>query len=165
MKLAFRHTIAWSLLSLFSLSCSKNESLVPTYTNLLTGTSWRLEAWSSTPAYRYTNTKGISYTTHNLFELADRCNRDDRYVFNKNQTYVYNEGTLLCNTKDKKKHINNGTWSVSTDETHLILDNVSYSIDKLTKSTLIVSYPYTKTDSIENNTYKYTFTETWIAEE
>ncbi|MFN4146935.1 MAG: lipocalin family protein [Runella sp.] len=74
-----------------------------------------------------------------VFQQAQPCVRDDKWVFRVNKTYEINEGLTKCRTQDPQVY-ETGTWKFGAAEAELILNETArYKIITLNTSTLRIS--------------------------
>jgi hypothetical protein len=126
-----------------------NNSSITNRTPLLTGASWRMIAYTISPA--------ISGTT-DIFATMQACETDNYYKFLVNGTYTYDEGPTLCNSGDPQIN-DQGYWQFNTGQTIINFDNGDvWTILQLTTTTLKVSYPMVISGT------NYTLTMTFIAQ-
>jgi hypothetical protein len=65
------------------------------------------------------------------------CERDNKQTFRTNNTCVYDEGATKCNSADPQTDIVN--WSFTDNETKILLDGESNTIDQLDENSLVLS--------------------------
>jgi hypothetical protein len=143
------------VLAMFVLGNCKKDSN-PSKTEMLTGKSWMVTAWTVDPAYPINGT-----TVTNWYAQMDACEKDDIVNFKSGGTYTIEEGATKCYDGDPQVY-ETGTWTFNSDETIIVMTPngdtpVSCTIVSLSSNTLKISYQET------DNYIKYTDTKTLTA--
>lgn len=82
--------------------------------------------------------KYLSLKINGVPEALLDCEKDDFVRFEVNGTYTYNPTTVKCNNYDV---IDNGIWSMSSDEKNITVDGTTSQILELTNSRFVVKTP------------------------
>ena len=135
-------------------SCKKDKhnDTPKTKTDLLTSGTWKYTGAIITPAYDY---YGDGNAVTDIFSIMKTCEKDDFETYKTNGTWEYNDGPTKCDASDPQAF--NLPWSLSTDETKLILGGGENIILELTTTALKLRYTfddsgvtYTEEDSYEH---------------
>jgi|SRR5665647_2350467 len=119
-KLTFLIFLLTIVLSIVITSCKKDAASI-SKKELLTSNQWKF----------------LSSKTNGVADVIDNCEKDDFTIFSSNGTYAWNPTTVKC---DPSETIQNGTWTLSSDEKTLTLDDVDVAtILELTGSKLVIS--------------------------
>ncbi|HRI27878.1 MAG TPA: hypothetical protein PK239_16250 [Chitinophagales bacterium] len=118
-------------------------------TELLTGSNWRIQAWTITPPIL-----GIT----DWFANLEPCETDNIFTFNTNGTAIIDEGALKCLANDPQTRT--GTWSFNTDETTITLvsSGITQIWQLLDLTAKIFKIKYTDTDQTSGITNTHTIT-------
>ena len=79
--------------------------------------------------------KYFSFKTNGTLETLLDCEKDDFVKFEVNGTYTYDPTNVKCGTYDV---IQDGTWSMSSDEKTITLDGSPTEIVELTDSKFVM---------------------------
>jgi hypothetical protein len=113
--------------SLLTISCSKKDSSVVSKKELLTSGSWKLAAVTADEDANGT------YEI-DKFATFSNCYKDNYYTFGNNGVLELNEGATKCNPGDTQTL--SGTWQLTQNETHLMINSDEWELVELTSSTL-----------------------------
>ncbi|MFT3705462.1 MAG: DUF5004 domain-containing protein [Agriterribacter sp.] len=111
-------------------SCKKEDS--KSKTELLTAAAWKIKA----------NYSIVGSTRTDLMPTMEACEKDNTYTFKTDNTVIFDEGATKCDDDDDQT--DTGTWSLTENETKLILNGETSSLLSLTGSELKVSTSYTE---------------------
>jgi len=118
------------LLLTFFTSCKK-DGVTTTKTDLLAGGSTNGKAWHVTEQVLAGNPVTI-----------DDCILDDVTTFFQYNTYLFNDGNIMCNANDPKSY--SGTWTLTEKESHLVISGngitTDYTILELSESRMILGF-------------------------
>lgn len=132
---------------LFFAACTTEKS----NTELLTGNTWRITAWTVSPPIL-----GIT----DWYADSEACETDNLYTFETGGIAKLDEGPTKCNASDAQT--TTGTWSFNADETELTVtaEGVTqvWQVQDLTDSTLRVKYINVDGSSGVSYTFIITFT-------
>ncbi|MEI7581185.1 hypothetical protein [Runella sp.] len=147
----------WALLfSTLLLSC-KEETPVPSKTDLLTGKTWKWVAGSISPAY---DIFGIGVLVGDgYFTRVPECWRDDRWVFSTAQKFTHEEGTTRCNIGDPQIYIQ-GTWAFEPGETSIRIKKDGsgefvWTVHELTSTSLLVAETFKENGKTYTISYSF----------
>lgn len=87
------------------------------------------------------------------FPNIDACSKDDRYIFNINNTYSFNEGPTKCDPSDPQV-FDTGSWSFTNNETKLQFGTDEFTIDLLNEDNMILS----SQETIDGELIQFRFT-------
>ncbi|QQS27941.1 MAG: DUF5004 domain-containing protein [Sphingobacteriales bacterium] len=126
-------------------SCTEDKS----NTELLTGTDWRITAWTVSPAIL-----GITDWYANM----EPCEKDDSFSFNSDGSASIDEGASKCDPDDPQTET--GTWSFNSDETLLtiIADGETQSWEIIDLTNKVLKIKWVNTDPDDGTTYTFTIT-------
>lgn len=100
-------------------SCKKEETTL-SKKEMLTAKSWQLS----------------SIKENGVTDVLDDCDKDNILTFLLNGTYTFDPNVIKC---DLKSEIESGTWSLSSDEKFLTLDDgTQMAIVELSKIKLVL---------------------------
>jgi hypothetical protein len=136
-----------------TLSCKKDkdEAAAKTKTELLTTGSWKLNSYTSTPAYDWYG-NGV-YATDILAAL-NPCEADGFDTYKINGIVEINEGALKCGPTDPQTFT--ATWGFTDNENKIIYDGFDeYELVELTATTMRLQQTF-----VENGV-SYTHYETY----
>lgn len=123
--------ITFTLL-LFLSSCSENKS----NSELILG-DWQVTALTVDPPQIE---NGVVIT--DLYAQMEDCDKDNYYSFNSNNTYKFDQGTIICDSLEPQNI--SGNWNFLNDETELQLiyqsDTILYTLIDLDEELLKMSY-------------------------
>ncbi|OWY21102.1 hypothetical protein C7N43_13965 [Sphingobacteriales bacterium UPWRP_1] len=140
-----RKRIFVALLLLFG-ACQTEK----TNTEILTGNTWRIIAWTVSPPIL-----GIT----DWYANSLPCETDNLYSFATNGTATIDEGPAKCNTTDPQT--NTGSWAFNTAETQLTLVSEGitqvWEIDELTNSLMKIRYTMEDNTSGTSHVHSITF--------
>lgn len=136
------------LLTLFIVSCKKGDKS-KTKSELLVNGSWHVTAYTVEPALDFDG-DGVDET--NAYAVMEPCVKDDRTTFNEDGTGELDEGPTKCDDSDPQSVPL--TWELSQNETELSVQRVSYLLESLSESQLVVK----EIESISAVTYTHTVT-------
>jgi len=119
------------VLFLFLNSCKKEEA--KTKTQLLTQKAWVMKKLEQ---------KEGNNPWVDEFQNFDACSKDDRYIFNANSTYEFNEGPTKCDPTDPQV-FDSGNWFFTNNETKLQIGTDEFNIDTLDENNLVLSVQQT----------------------
>ncbi len=119
-----------------TLSCKKdkdeNNNIAKTKTELITTGTWKLTAYTSTPAYDWYG-NGV-YAT-DILDALNPCEADGFDTYKINGILEINEGALKCNSMDPQTFT--ATWGFTDSETKIIYDGLDeYILVELTETTM-----------------------------
>jgi hypothetical protein len=89
--------------------------------DILTSKPWRL----------------FSSTYNGITEILDDCQKDDYSLFKSNGILEQNPGSIKCYSGET---LETYSWSLSSDENYLTVDDITYTIIELSESVLIIKY-------------------------
>lgn len=147
----------WALLFSTMLFSCKEETPVPSKTDLLTGKNWKWVAGSISPAY---DIFGIGVLVGNdYFTRVPECWRDDRWVFSKAQKFTHEEGATRCNLGDPQIYVQ-GTWTFEPGENAIkVSKNGSggflWTVNELTSTSLVVTETFKDDGQTYNISYSF----------
>ena len=119
-------TAIW--ICIISIGCNKVDDVTAaSKKDLLTAGSWKLTAVVS-------DDDGDGTYETNDFIYFSGCYTDNYYIFKSNGDLELNEGATKCDPADPQ--IDLTSWQLTNNETTLIVDTDSYSIEELNTSTL-----------------------------
>lgn len=148
-----------SLLSVtFMFSACKKDDETSSKTKLLTGSSWKMTAFTMEPGFPIfdENFNIIGYST-DMFADMDTCEKDDTHKFNTDQSVITDEGATKCDSSDPQK--TNGTWSFNSDETGITIteDGLSETVTILELTDKVLKFKSTETYDSVTTTYTLTY--------
>lgn len=134
-----------TVIMVFVSSCTEDKS----NTELLTGTDWRITAWTVSPAIL-----GITDWYANM----EPCEKDDSFSFNSDGSASIDEGASKCDPDDPQTET--GTWSFNSDETLLtiIADGETQSWEIIDLTNKVLKIKWVNTDPDDGTTYTFTIT-------
>jgi len=131
-------------LIVFAGACQKGQDIInpPTSEEILADNPWVYAAHTIEP--------GIiqdSLVITDLYAQLDSCDQDNIYSFSSTGAFTFEQGDITC-TPSSEQIIDNGTWSVNSDETELLLnfsalDDKTYEIFDLDRDQMILLLKYT----------------------
>jgi len=139
----------WSLvlgLSLIILAsaCQQGEDIInpPTAEEILADNPWVYTTHTVEPGMIQGN-----FVITDLYAQLDSCDQDDLYSFSSTGVFNLEQGDIRC-IPNSDQIIDNGTWSVSSDETELLLDfsaldDNTYEISELDRKQMVLLRKYT----------------------
>ncbi len=142
---------------LFCLSC-KEDTLLPTQTELLTSSAWKWVGGSVTPAFDvFSNGNSIS---GEYWSKAPACWQDDIRVFTTTGKFTHEEGTTKCNVADPQIYAQ-GTWQFGASENLIKIKDSAlgeqlWEIRELSATSLKVVEIYQERG--QTYTFNYSFT-------
>jgi len=120
------------VLALFLFSCKK-EKEPKTKTELLTGGNWHVVAYTVDPALDW---DGDGTDETDVIPVMDDCVKDDFTTFHDDGTGELNEGATKCSDNDPQA--TPFVWQFQQDDTRLIVQGVSYLLESLTETQLVI---------------------------
>lgn len=123
-----RLTFIGLLLLATGFGACKKEAEGPSLTELITATPWRMVA-------SLTETPG--YPTSDAFPLMKACDKDNKYVFLADSSYLQLEGPTRCNAADPEVK-SKSTWQLINDGKVLKLGITENNVVVISKDSLIV---------------------------
>lgn len=117
-----------------TLSCKKDkdDNTPKTKTELITTGTWKLTAYTSTPAYDWYGT-GV-YAT-NILAALNPCEADGFDTYKVNGILEINEGPLKCNPLDPQTFT--APWEFTDNENKILYDGFDeYELTELTATTM-----------------------------
>jgi len=136
-----------------ALSCKKDEDdkTSKTKTELITTGTWKLTAYTSTPAYDWYG-NGVFAT--NILAALNPCEADGFDTYKTNGTAEINEGALKCDAGDPQTFTAN--WQFTNNESKIMYDGFDeYELVDLTETTMRLQQTF-----VENGV-SYTHYETY----
>ena len=125
-------------------ACQQGEDIInpPTAEELLSDNPWLYTAHTIEPGML----QGTFVIT-DLYAQLDSCDQDDIYSFTSTGVFNLEQGDIRC-TPNSDQIIDNGTWTVSDDETELSLDfstidDITYEISELDRKEMVLIKKYT----------------------
>lgn len=110
-------------------SCKKYTDRYSTM-SLLTDRAWVVTRFEERDAYDpWTNT----------YLYWDECEKDDLWIFRSDYSLEMNESYLSCGYNPPHSVLDEISWYFADNETKIIIDGVSYRIERLDAGTLILS--------------------------
>jgi len=116
------------------ISCKKDkeDNAPKTKTELITTGTWKLTAYTSTPAYDWYG-NGVFAT--DILAALDPCEADGFDTYKINGILEINEGALKCNPMDPQTFT--ATWAFTDNENKIIYDGFDeYELTELTATTM-----------------------------
>ena len=141
------------LISAITFSCGKDDNVntTKTKTELITMGTWKLIAYTSTPAYDWYGT-GV-YAT-NILAALHPCEADGFDTYKINGIVEINEGALKCNPMDPQTFT--APWRFADNETKIVYDGTDeYELVELTATVMRIQSTFTE------NGVTYTHYETY----
>lgn len=117
---------------LFILSCKK-EKEPKTKVELLTTGNWHVTSYTVEPALDW---DGDGTEETNIYPVMDDCVKDDFTTFHDDGTGELNEGASKCSVNDPQA--NPFVWEFQQEGTRIGLQGVSYLLESLTETQLVV---------------------------
>ncbi len=115
-----KYLILFILASVLAISSCKKDEATLSKRELLTARSWQL----------------LSIKENGVTDVLDECDKDNILTFISDGTYTFDPNVIKC---DLVNVIESGTWSLSSDEKFLILDDGGLmTIIELTKTKLVI---------------------------
>lgn len=115
-----KYLILFILVSVLTISSCKKDEATLSKRELLTARSWQLS----------------SIKENGVTDVLDECDKDNILTFLSDGTYTFDPNVIKC---DLANVIESGTWSLSSDEKFLILDDGSFmTIIELSKTKLVI---------------------------
>jgi hypothetical protein len=127
-------TLLLVITGITALSCKKekNEPTVKTKTELLTTGTWKLTAYTSTPAYDWYG-NGVFAT--DILNALNPCEVDGFDTYRANGVVEINAGPLKCDPTDPQ--IFTAAWVFTNNETKIMYDGFDeYELVELTATTI-----------------------------
>ena len=119
-------TAIW--ICIISIGCNKDDDVTAaSKKDLLTAGSWKLTAVVSD------DDGDGTYETNDFINFSG-CYTDNYYIFKSNGDLELNEGATKCDPADPQTDLT--SWQLTNNETTLIVNTDSYSIEELNTSTL-----------------------------
>ena len=116
------------------ISCKKDkeDNAPKTKTELITTGTWKLTAYTSTPAYDWYG-NGVFAT--NILAALNPCEADGFDTYKINGILEINEGALKCSPMDPQTFT--ATWAFTDNENKIIYDGFDeYELTELTATTM-----------------------------
>ena len=116
------------------ISCKKDkeDNARKTKTELITTGTWKLTAYTSTPAYDWYG-NGVFAT--NILAALNPCEADGFDTYKINGILEINEGALKCSPMDPQTFT--ATWAFTNNENKIIYDGFDeYELTELTATTM-----------------------------
>lgn len=120
------------LVLLLFLSCKK-EKEPKTKVELLTSGNWHIVSYTIDPALDW---DGDGTDETSIYPVMEDCVKDDFTTFHDDGTGELNEGATKCSDNDPQA--NPFVWQFQQEETRLSVQGVSYLLESLTESQLVV---------------------------
>jgi len=125
-------------------ACQQGEDIInpPTAEEILADNPWLYTAHTIEPGIVQGN-----LVITDLYAQLDSCDQDDIYSFSSTGAFTFEQGDIRC-TPNSDQIIDNGTWTVSDDETELSLDfstidDITYEISELDRKEMVLIKKYT----------------------
>lgn len=116
-------------LSFSQLSCYNDTLEIISKKGLLTARPWIVQkAEEKDPVTPWTD----------VFPLWAACDKDNTWRFKDDMSLEYNESFLACSPHFPNQVLDLVSWSFADNETKLIADGITYSIEQLDMNTLIL---------------------------
>lgn len=112
-------------------ACSKKDKTI-TKKDLLTSGIWRATAVMSD------DDGDGTYETNDFIGFED-CYTDNDWIFRTNGELELNEGATKCAPSDPQTFMT--TWQLTNNETTLVINLDTYSVEELNSSTLKIKLP------------------------
>jgi hypothetical protein len=96
----------------------------------------------------------IGTTTTNTFASIPSCSKDDLTILRANGLGEFNEGPTKCSALDPQ--IDPITWSLTTNDTKLVLDGFPMDIVELSATTLKVTLDFSSGGTVYKTTNTFT---------
>ena len=123
-------TVFTLLIGTFFISCSKDQSLTDTNTELLTKKSWKFETY------------GLDENNNGVIDAGESnmmpCEADDFFTFNKDGSGYFMGGDAECTPGEPA--VTNFTWTLSNNGTELAIFAAPEKITRLDDKVLEVYY-------------------------
>ena len=125
-------TIAFLLFaSAFSLvSCQKDPPPLDSKKSLLTDKSWIIQKAEE---------KDNNDPWIDVFPFWAACEQDNTWTFKTDMSLEYNESANACSPNSPNHVLDVVTWAFNSDESQLIVEDLTYKIEQLDVNTLVVS--------------------------
>ncbi|HEX4957946.1 MAG TPA: lipocalin family protein [Lacibacter sp.] len=120
-------TLCIVLLIFTAFTACKKKNDVKSKTELLTKAAW--------VTFKYEEKAGNSAYVDD-FPNWSACEKDNKITFGTNNVATFDEGATKCNPSDPQTET--ATWSLSDNDTKLILDGETLTIEQLDENTLVV---------------------------
>jgi hypothetical protein len=120
-------------------SCSKDDDVGLSSTEMLTAGRWYIKALDVDPAYSV-DIGGITFKVHDLYFLFDNCATDNYLIFNSDSTLISDTGTTKCDSDEPQTVY--GTWQLDSTESKISWSipseniNEEYGIAEISSKTL-----------------------------
>ena len=106
-------------IAVFAVSCKKDSSSSQSNTDKLCGKNWKVVAYTINPGIQLAPGGPLITDYYSTFQS---CEKDNFSTYNKNGTYVDDEGATKCDPADPQT--TPGTWYFSNNETVLVQDSI-----------------------------------------
>ena len=125
--------LAFAVLAIGFTACEKDQDEVaPNKTETLTAKTWKVSAVRIDPPLAVGDTV--------ISDMTEICDKDNTIKFDKNQTYLADEGSDKCNMEDTQTET--GAWAFDATETTLIINGDSTFIKELNANSLKIAYQW-----------------------
>ena len=141
-------TIAFLLFSAaFSLvSCQKDPTEIQSRKHALTVKSWIVQKAEE---------KDNNDPWVDVFPYWAACEQDNTWNFKSDMSLEYNEAMTACSPNSPNQVLDIVTWAFNSNESQLIVEDLTYTIEQLDLNTLVVSI--TKTIGSVTSSRRITF--------
>lgn len=125
-------TLCIVLLVFTAFTACKKKNDAKSKTELLTSSAWLISKYEE---------KLNSGAYVDDFPNWASCDKDDKTIFATNNVVTYDEGATKCDVSDPQTET--GSWAFTENETKLIVDGETITIEQLDENNLIVVSSYT----------------------
>lgn len=147
MRMNLMKTLSLTLLLAVAVaSCKKDKA--STIELLTNARGWILVGYTVSPAFVDPIT-GTSIS--DWYAQLETCEKDNLVFFQGDNVFITDEGATKCDPDDPQT--DPGTWLLSADEKTVTIDGESYTIEKLDKNTLRMTF----TEEFLGVIYTWTF--------
>ena len=145
-------TIIIATMALTFNACKKSEE-TKTKKELLTTGSWKMTAYTVSPAKDY-NGDGTPDTDWFSFYYA--CEKDNTFTFKTDNSVIIDEGATKCGTTDPQTTTEANGWSLTNNDNTLnFIDAGATTL--ITLDANILKFSFSDSDSTGTTTYTLTF--------
>lgn len=111
-------------------SCQKDPSVTLSNKSLLTDKPWLVQKAEE---------KDNNDPWVDVFPFWAACDKDNTWIFKTDMSLEYNEAATACSPSSPNQVLDEVTWAFNSDESQLIVEDLTYTIEQLDENTLIVS--------------------------
>jgi len=136
MKNSLKFIAFLSIVSLVIFSCKKENDddpkPAPTKAQMLIG-NWKMNAWTVNPPLPELDSNLDTIYISDFYAHIEDCYKDNLMVFKEHNIYLLEEGEIKCYS-NSPPIIENGNWTLSSDEKYIAISSINTTSTKEIKS-------------------------------